>query len=71
MKKKLVTLKEAVEILNDAFQNDPNKTGRSVISIGGLYNALYKGKLTKYGSRHFRQVDVDELLAVYGPQKSA
>lgn len=68
---KKVTLKEAVQILNEAFHNDPEKSGRDVITIGGLYNALYKKKLSKYGSRHFRQVDVDELLAVFGPKKTA
>jgi hypothetical protein len=70
-KKKLVTLVEAVQIVNEAFQNDPEKSGRSAISKQTIYNALHSGRLTKYGSRHFRQVDVEELLNNFGPKKSA
>lgn len=71
MKKKLVSLKEAVELLNKSFGNDPGVSGKNVISLGCLYNALYKKRLTKHGARHFRQVDVDELLAVFGPKKAS
>ncbi|CAB4152723.1 hypothetical protein UFOVP610_25 [uncultured Caudovirales phage] len=68
---KFVTLREAIQILNEAFGNDPSKSGRNVIAIGSLYNALYHKKLKKYGKPKFRQVDVNELLEVFGPQKIA
>lgn len=72
MKKvKVVSLKEAIQILNDAYQNDPEKSGRNAIAMQTIYNALSNGRLTRHGSRHFRQVDVNELLNVFGPRKAS
>lgn len=70
-KKKLVSLKEAIQILNNEFGNDPEKSGRNVVAIGTLYNAISNRRLKAYGSRHFRQVDVQELLHEFGPTESA
>ncbi len=68
-KKKLVSLKEAIDVLNDAFQNNPEKSGRDAISKGTLYNAISSKRLTAHGSSHFRQVEVEELLREFGPKK--
>lgn len=70
-KPKVVSLKEAIEVVNEAFQNDPAKSGRNVINIGSLYQALHHGKLKRYGSKSFRQVEVEELLSVFGPDKAS
>ena len=68
-KKKLVTLVEAVEIIDKAFDNDPEKSKREhVITKRTIYNALSSKKLTPYGTRHYRQVDVEELLNLFGPK---
>lgn len=70
-KTKLVSLVEAVKLINEAYQNNPEVSGRDVISIKTIYNALSSGRLTRYGSFHFRQVDADELLKEFGPDKTA
>jgi hypothetical protein len=69
--KKKVGLKDAIQLINSAFNNDPRVTGRDVISIGTLYNAIHSGKIKAYGPRHFRQVDIDEVLSIYNPKRSA
>ncbi len=71
MKKKLVSLKEAVVLVNEAFGNNPEKSGRDVVSIKTIYNALCAKKIKRYGSTHFRQVDVSEILNLFGPKQSA
>lgn len=70
-KQNLVSLKEAVKMLNEAHCNNPEVTKRNVLSVRALYNLLSAKKIGKYGPRHMRQVDMDELLAKYGPKKSA
>ena len=67
-KKRLATVREAIKILNDTFQNDPEKSGRSVIATQTIYNAFNQKRLTRYGSSHFAQVDVEELLEQFGPK---
>lgn len=66
-----VLLDEAIKIVNEAFDNDPEKSGRSFLSKGTLYNAFNKKRLTRYGSYHNAQVDVAELLREFGPKKRA
>jgi hypothetical protein len=70
-KQKLVSLVEAIVLLNEAYQNNPEKSGRDVVSKKTIYNALSSGRLKRYGSFHFRQVDVDELLKEFGPDRTA
>ena len=70
-KQKLVTLDVAVKILNEEHQNDPAETGRTVISKKTLYNAICSKKLKRYGPFHMAQVDVEELLKIYGPKQAS
>lgn len=70
-KKKLLSLVEAIDFLNEVHQVDPTKAGRNVISIGTLYNAINKKRLTRHGPFHFAQVDADELLREFGPKRGA
>ncbi len=70
-KKKFVSINEAVEILNEKFGNDPKRSGRNVVAKGTIYNAISSKRLKAYGAKHFRQVDVEELLLEFGPQQSA
>ena len=63
-----ISLVEAVDMLNEAFGNDPKKSGRNVVSKKTLYNKICKKEIKAYGSKHFRQVDKDEILRVWGPQ---
>lgn len=67
--KKLVTLDQAVDLLNKAHQIDPEVCGRDAYSKQTLYNAIYKKKLARFGPKHILQIDVDELLLKYGPKK--
>ncbi len=71
MKSKLITLKQAVELLNQAYGIDPAIDGRPAYAIGTLYNAIAQKKLKRYGPTHLAQVDSEELLRVYGPKKGA
>lgn len=70
MAKKLVTLKEAIELLNDAHGIDPVKLGRNVFSERTLYNAVHNKRIKRYGPRHIVQFDSDEILRVFGPKKA-
>ena len=69
--KKLVTLLQAIDLINEEFGNDPGASGRNVIAIGTLYNAISSKRLKAYGTRHFRQVDAEEVLLEFGPNQSA
>jgi uncharacterized protein YfbU (UPF0304 family) len=66
---KKVFLKEAIKLLNQAFGNDPEKSGRDIIAIKTLYNAISSKRLKAYGPRHMRQVDVEELMLEFGPKE--
>lgn len=66
-----VTLKEAVALLNEVHQWDPEKQGRDIFSIKTLYNKISKKELKRYGPRHAAQVDETELLRVLGPKKAS
>lgn len=68
-KKELVTLKEAVELLNQAHQNDKTKTGKDVFGEGSIYNAVSKKRLRRHGPRHMLQLEKEQLLDVFGPKK--
>lgn len=68
---KLVSLKEAVILLNDAYGNDKEKSGRDVVSIKTMYNKINLGQIVRYGPKHFCMVDVNEILSLFGPKKSA
>lgn len=69
--KKLVTLKDAIDVVNQAHGIDPEKVGRAAISMQTIYNAISAKKLKRYGPRRIAQVDVDELLRVFGPKKAS
>jgi hypothetical protein len=69
--KKLITLKQAVNLLNEAHGVDPYTDGRNAFNIGSLYNAISKKKLKRFGPRHLAQVDQDDVLRIFGPQRSA
>lgn len=66
----LVTLKEAVEVLNKAHDIDPEKEGRNAYSIKTIYNAIHARKLRRYGLPHIAKVDSDELLKLLGPKQT-
>jgi hypothetical protein len=68
-KKELLTLKQAVEFLNEVHQNDKTKTGKDVYGEGTLYNAVSSKKLRRHGPRHMLQLEKDQLLDVFGPKK--
>lgn len=68
--KKLVTLKEAIELVNQAHNIDPEKDGKTALSAQTIYNAINTKKMKRYGPRHILQVNVDELLKVFGPKKA-
>lgn len=69
--RKLVTLKEAIQIINESFGYDPAKNdNKDLISIKTIYNALAAKKIKKYGKHSYRQVDVAEILMLFGPQKA-
>ena len=70
-KVKIVSLVEAVDLLNKAYDNDPAKSGRDVISKKTLYNAISARKLKRHGRYSFAQVEVDQLLQVFGPKKAS
>lgn len=69
MDRKLVSLKEAIRVLNEAHCHDPEIEGKDIYAIGTLYNAISQKKLKGYGPRHARKVDVDELLLEFGPKE--
>ena len=70
-KKKFATIEEAVRILDEAFENNPEESGRPRIAKKTIYNAMSAGRLDKHGTRGFRQVSVDQLLNVFGPKKAS
>ena len=70
-KQKLVSLDEAVQIINEAWGNDPKKSGRDFISKKTIYNAIYDEKIKREGRAKFAMVFVDEILSLWGPKKSA
>lgn len=63
---KLLTLKEAIELLNRVYQIDPAKHGRDVFAKGTIYNMISRGELKRYGPRHILQLDESEVLAKLG-----
>lgn len=69
-KKELITLKQAIGILNEAHGIDPEIEGRSVYSLQTLYNAISTKKLNRYGPTHMAKVDKEELLKVFGPKRA-
>lgn len=70
-KKELITLKDALDVLNEAHGIDPEEFGRSVYSKQTLYNAFHTKRLTRYGPHHIAKVDKEELLRVLGPKKAS
>ena len=69
MAKQLVDLDNAIKLVNEAHQNDPQKSGKSFLTKGTLYNAFSSKRLTRHGPYHHAQVDVAELLREFGPNK--
>ena len=67
----LITLKEAIRVLNDAHFIDPIKEGRDAFSEKSIYNAVHGKKLKRYGPRHILQLDKAELLRLFGPKKAS
>lgn len=68
--KKLVSIKDGIKILNEAYGLDREEIGRDVYSPQTIYNAIYKRVLKRYGPKHFVMLDVDELLSVFGPKRA-
>lgn len=71
MAKKLISLKEAIIVLNDAHDINPENAGRDAYSTRSIYNAIHKKRIKRYGPRHFVQVDKEELLRLFGPKKAS
>lgn len=69
--KKLVTLKEVIELLNDAHDIDPKKLGRNAYSEKTIYNAVHSKRVKRYGPRHIAQFDAEEIMRVFGPKKAS
>jgi len=68
---KWITLEQAVKALNKAYDFDPKKHGRDAYSIKTIYNAISAKKLQRSGPRSAALVLENEVLRLFGPQKSA
>jgi hypothetical protein len=67
-KKRYVTLNEALQLVHDSFGRTPKDA--PTLSIKTLYNDIWKGKLTNYGSKP-AMVDPDQVLSLHGRKISA
>lgn len=70
-KSTIVSLREALFELNRAWKNDPTKTGRSIIAQKTIYNAISAKKIRRHGPKHFVQVELEQILDLYGPKKAS
>ena len=59
---KLITLDEAVKLINEKHQNNPQISGRDVYSKRTLYNKIFQKQLKRYGPKHMAQLDEAEVL---------
>lgn len=57
-----LTVKEAIKLLNEKMQINPEVEGRNAYSVQTLYNMVYRGELKRYGPRHILQLDEMELV---------
>lgn len=71
MAKRLVSINEAVIVLNNAWGNDPNVSGRNIAAKKTIYNAISLKRLKRHGNKKFAMVSIDELLAIWGPKRAA
>lgn len=62
----LLTLDEAIKILNKVYHWDESARGKPIYSKQTIYNAIYKGKLTRHGPKHRLLIDKSELLERFG-----
>lgn len=60
--RKLITIDEAIELLNERHQFDAKKHGRDIYSKKTIYNKIHKGELKRYGPRHLAQLDEAEVI---------
>lgn len=70
MSKDLITLKEAVDFLNQLHGIDPAKVGRNAFGMQHLYNLIHQKKLRRHGPRHIVQVEKQQLEILLGPKKA-
>lgn len=70
MSKELLTLKEAVDFLNELHGIDPNRAGRNAFGIQHLYNMIHQKKLRRHGPRHIVQVEKQQIENLLGPKKA-
>jgi hypothetical protein len=66
-RKKLLTLQQAVELINSQYKVD----GFEAIKLKTLYNKIWEKKLINYGTRRKALVSSDEILSLYGSKLSA
>ena len=59
---RLLTVNGAIRFLNEKMQIDPKVEGRSAISKQTIYNAVSRGELKRYGSKHILQIEESELI---------
>ena len=71
MKKEYVSLKEAINLLNEVHFVNPEKAGRNVFAKQTIYNAIHSGRLKRFGPNHMLLMDKNELLAVFGPKHAS
>lgn len=69
-KQKLIALDDAVILLNEAW-GLPANSRRNVASKKTIYNAISLKRIKRYGPKKLVMVSVDEILSVWGPEKSA
>lgn len=69
-KTELLTLKQAVDFLNELHGIDPEKVGRNAYGTQHLYNMIHNGKLNRHGPRHIVQIEKDQLVNLLGPKKA-
>lgn len=60
--RKLITLDEAIDLINKHYGYDPEKHGKGVYTKKTIYNMVHKGKLGRHGPRHMLQLDEDEVI---------
>lgn len=68
--KELISLKMAVQFINELHQWNPTKEGRDIYSLQHLYNCINKKKIKRYGPRHAAQVDKEEIEMFFGPKRA-
>ena len=65
---KLVFIHEAIALLDHAHNWDYQRIGRHAFSPKTLKNAMWKGRIKRFGPRHQPMVCSGEVLREWGPK---